>query len=199
MFETILTQLKATSWIEWFGMLTGVAGIWLSIKERVSAWVFFIACYAAYIWISYAYGLYAFLVMNAAFVTIAAYGLYKWSRGTNKDEATLPIRTTKRAHWPLVVIFMIAGTIGVGALLSLRGEASMPYLDALAACSGFVAQWMLSRKQIETWLFWLISDTVYLYIFIQNASWPSTLLFGIFIILATKGWLEWRKNPDFQK
>jgi nicotinamide mononucleotide transporter len=55
---------------------------------------------------------------------------------------------------------------------------------------------MLSRKQIETWLFWILSDIVYLGLLANAGSWPSVLLFVLFIILAIKGWREWLQQID---
>ncbi len=190
--ETLLTQLAETSWMEWLGMTTGIVGVWLSIKEKVAAWLFFIACYVCYVYISHQFGLHAFMVMNVAFIGISIYGFWKWSRNRHGSIAQLPITRTKPRHWPLVGLFLLLGTLGVGAWLSSWEEASLPYLDAFAACCGFAAQWMLSRKHIETWIFWIISDLVYIAIFIISPSWPSVILFSVFIVLAIKGWLEWQ-------
>ena len=191
--NTLIEQLAAISRIEWLGMATGIAGVWMSIKERVSAWFFFIGCYACYISIGLEFRLFAFLGMNIAFAGVAAYGLYQWSREQSED-SDFAIQPTPRSNWPYIGLFLAIGTFGIGWLLSQNEEAGMPYLDAFAACSGFIAQWMLGRKYLQNWLFWLLSDTVYLYIFIKNASWPSIILFGIFIILAIKGWRDWRKK-----
>jgi nicotinamide mononucleotide transporter len=192
--ETFLEQLAATSWVEWLGMVTGIVGVWLSIKEKIAAWPAFIICYGSYVYISYQFGLHAFMGMNIVFIVISFYGWIKWSK-QDESVATRITHTTK-SHWPFVVAFMVLGTIGIGWLLGTRGEANLPYLDAFAACCGFTAQWMLSRKQIETWLFWILSDIVYLGLLANAGSWPSVLLFVLFIILAIKGWREWLKQID---
>jgi nicotinamide mononucleotide transporter len=194
MLDTILTQFANTMWVEWLGMVTGITGVWLSIKEKLAAWPFFITCYGCYVYFSYHYGLHAFMGMNIVFIAISLYGFWRWSRNKGGADEPLPITRTKKAHWPLVALFLLLGTLGIGWLLGSREEANLPHLDALATCSGFVAQWMLGRKHIETWLFWVLSDIVYLGIFIGGQSWPSVILFTVFIILAIKGWREWRPS-----
>ena len=52
--DHLLTQLSAISPIDWFAMITGIVGVYLSIKERILAWPFFILCYAAYVYIAFA-------------------------------------------------------------------------------------------------------------------------------------------------
>ncbi len=192
MFDQLLSQLAAITWVDWLGMATGVLGVWLSIKERIAAWPFFIVCYACYVSISYQSGLYAFMGMNTVFIGISLYGLWAWARGQAEAGAALSITATRRGHWPLVVGILLLATFWIGWLLDFKDNSNLPYVDALAACSGFIAQWMLSRKQIETWMFWILSDLIYIGIFLKGGYWPGVLLFTAFIFLALKGWREWR-------
>lgn len=192
MLDELLTQLAGTSWLEWLGMATGILGVWLSIQEKIAAWPLFITCYGCYVYISYQFGLFAFMGMNIVFIGISLYGFWEWTRNRDSGGDELPITTTRNRHWPILFALLIIGTGGIGWLLDARGSSNLPYFDAFATCCGFIAQWMLSRKQIETWVFWILSDLVYLAIFLQGASWPSVILFTTFIFLAIKGWLEWR-------
>lgn len=190
-FDTLYTQLAATSWVDWLGMAAGITGVYLSIKEKIAAWPLFITCYSCYVYISYRLGLHAFMGMNIAFIAISLYGFWTWGQQRRGPVKELPITRTKVAHWPLVGLFLLAGTLVIGWWLGSNGEAHLPYLDAFASCCGLLAQWMLSRKHIETWIFWIFSDIVYLGIFVAGQSWPSVILFSVFIVLAVKGWREW--------
>jgi len=172
-------------------MTTGIFGVWLSIKERVWAWPFFITCYACYVYISYTFELPALMFMNAAFIGLAFYGWAKWTRLAGDNEP-LRVSRTSASHWPLITAFIAIGTYIFGGLIAKYGGANYPYLDAFATCCGFTAQWMLGRKQIETWIFWIISDLVYLTIFALGSLWPTVILFSTFALLATKGWRQWR-------
>lgn len=192
MFEEFLRQLAATTWVQWLGMTTGLVGVWMSIKEKIAAWPLFITCYGCYVYISYHHGLIALMGMNIIFICISLYGLWKWSRKRTNEADKLRISRTQPSHWPLVLASLILGTVGLGWLLYTKSTSNLPFFDAFATCCGFVAQWMLSRKQIETWLFWVISDIIYLLIFLQAGDWPSVILFSGFIVLAVKGWRDWR-------
>jgi nicotinamide mononucleotide transporter len=193
MLDTFLQQL-ATSWVEWLGVVTGIAGVWLSIKQKVVAWPLFIICYSSYVYTSYHFNLRSFMGMNVVFIGISIYGWLKWTGKIHAGSSELPISRTKKAHWPLVAAYLLVGTGAIGWLLSTSGEAKVPYLDAFATCCGFVAQWMLSRKQIETWFFWTITDMIYIGIFAYGQSWPSVILFTVFIGLAIKGFMEWQDS-----
>lgn len=177
--------------IDWFAMLAGICGVWLSIKEKVLAWPLFILCYAAYIYISIRSNYYAFAGMNIIFVGVAIYGWFKWAKSDEDTQSSVHISHVAPRHWLMIGLLIGVGTLGIGGLLSASGEARLPYLDAFATSAALAAQWMLSRKHIESWAFWIVSDCVYLSFFFNDRIWPSVVLFIAFIGLAVKGWLEW--------
>ena len=189
--ETFWIQLSAISPIDWIAMASGIAGVWLSIKERLLAWPLFILCYAAYVYISFRGNYYAFGGMNIIFVGVASYGWLKWASPGKEAEDRLAVSHVAPGLWPIIGLLILTGTVGIGWLLSTTGEARLPYFDAFATSSALVAQWMLSRKHIESWAFWIASDCIYLGFFFKDRVWPSVLLFAVFMNLAVKGWREW--------
>ena len=190
--DNFLTQVSSISIIDWFAMLTGILGVYLSIKEKILAWPLFILCYAIYIHISFRGGYYAFGGMNIIFALVAAYGWFGWSKSSNKSGGEIRISHLAPTHRWIVAAFICVGTLGLGCLLELTGDARLPYYDAFAATCALSAQWMLSRKYIENWIFWMLADTVYLSFFLIDRIWPSVVLFAAFIFLAIKGWIEWK-------
>ena len=194
MLETLWQQLAATGWVQWLGMGTGITGIWLSIRERAAAWPFFLLCYTAYVYLSFRAGYFAFTGMNVVFIAISIYGWIAWTRAGRRTEAApLRIGRLPPRGWVLVLAALALASLGIGRVLQVTGEASLPYVDAFAACSGFAAQFLLSRKYIENWFFWIVSDYLYLILMGGTGDLPSAILFGTFILLAFKGWLEWRQ------
>ena len=197
MIDSLLNQFATIELVDWVAMVAGIVGVLLSIKERPSAWPLFILCYSAYIYISLRSGYYAFSAMNAGFVIIAIYGWYNWSGAAKQDKGKKhrpEISKLPRNLWPFVSVFIIAGTLGIGWILSQMSTARLPLWDAFAVSNALVAQWMLSRKHIENWIFWFISDLVYITLFLNDKLWPSVILFGAFILLACKGWHDWKQS-----
>ncbi|MEC8405386.1 MAG: nicotinamide riboside transporter PnuC [Verrucomicrobiota bacterium] len=194
MLENTWQQVATTSWIEWLGTLTGIIGVYFSIKEKISAWYLFLVCYAVYIYLSYHAGLYAAVAMNAAFIVISFYGWLNWSRAFTKGITSINISKTPKNGRIAALAFIFFGTIGFGGALYYFTSAYMPYLDAFALCNAFTAQWMLSRKYVENWLFWILADIIYLGLWWAQGYLISAILFTIFISLAIRGWLEWRRQ-----
>jgi nicotinamide mononucleotide transporter len=191
--DEFLSQMRDISLIDWFAMLAGIIGVYLSIKEKALAWFFYILCYIAYVYISFRGSYYAFGGMNITFIAIAGYGWYKWTRSPESNEASeVQVSHLPSKQYGLIALCITIGTAGIGYLLASTGEARLPYFDAFATSCAFAAQWMLSRKHIENWVFWILSDLVYLVFFFNDRIWPSVILFAVFIVLAVKGWIEWQ-------
>lgn len=190
---TLLEQLAATTALQWIAMAAGILGVWLSIRQKVAAWPLFILCYGCYLYLYFG-NLKAFAGMNAVFILISIYGWIQWTRSPGERADEIPITRTPRAHWPMIGAIIVIATGGIGWLLSQNSEANAPYIDALATLCAFIAQWMLTRKHIETWIFWLISDVIYLVLVFQQQDWPTVILFTIFIYLALKGLRDWSRQ-----
>ncbi len=190
--DPLLSQLGAISPIDWFAMVTGITGVYLSIKEKIFAWPLFILCYSCYVYISFRGNYYAFGGMNILFVMLASYGWFKWANAKDGGEGKVKVSHLNPQHRWIVGAFICLGTLGLGWLLSRTGEARLPYYDAFATCCALSAQWMLSRKHIENWYFWIVADCVWLVFFLNDRIWPSVVLFSVFIGLAIKGSLEWK-------
>ncbi len=190
--DPLLSQLGAISPIDWFAMVTGITGVYLSIKEKIFAWPLFILCYSCYVYISFRGNYYAFGGMNILFVMLASYGWFKWASAKDGGEGKVKVSHLNPQHRWIVGAFICLGTLGLGWLLSRTGEARLPYYDAFATCCALSAQWMLSRKHIENWYFWIVADCVWLVFFLNDRIWPSVVLFSVFIGLAIKGSLEWK-------
>ena len=189
-----IEELQAISAVDWLGMLTGIVGVYLSIKEKILAWPIFIICYGCYVYIALRGNYFAFAGLNLLFMGIGAYGWFAWSRKNDASKPTLSVsRLPKKFYLPLVVL-VGGGTVALAFLTDSLGEAQRPFLDGFASCSALAAQWMLGKKYLENWFAWIIADIVWIYVFFQDKIWLSVILFSTFIILAVKGISEWTKQ-----
>jgi nicotinamide mononucleotide transporter len=194
MFESFWEQLLTTSWIEWLGTLAGIVGVWLTIKEKAAAWPILIVCYSCYIFIAFDAKLYAMMLSQFVFIAISVYGWYEWVAGKNEDGEQLHISHTPPRKIIAVGLTLVVGTTVFGSLLLHYTDSTFAYLDGFSTVCAFVAQWMLARKYIETWICWILSDLIFIGIFIVQGYWMSVFLFTVFIFLAVRGWFHWKRT-----
>lgn len=196
--DLFIEQIQQTSLVEWLGTGTGLAGVYLSIKEKVLAWPFYILCYGLYAYLSFSAGLYAAMALNACFIPISLYGWWQWSRTTSQagQRAASELRISRLRGAPLACAIAIGlgGTLAIGVLLSRYTEGASPYLDAFATTLSFLAQWMLSRKYIENWLAWIAADLAFVALWGSQGYWVAVAMFLVFTALAVLGYTSWRKE-----
>ena len=103
------------------------------------------------------------------------------------------------AGWAFLTILL---SLTLGAVMSgihvwapaiFLAPASYPYLDALTTVMSFVAMWLLARKHVESWIYWIIVDVIGIGLYFAKDVKFISLLYVTLLVLATRGWIEWRK------
>ncbi|CAI8340382.1 MAG: Nicotinamide riboside transporter PnuC [Opitutia bacterium UBA7350] len=191
MIEYIWSHIASVSIAELLGMISGVTGVYLSIKEKVLAWPFFIICYFSYVYLSWQASYYSNLLLNIVFIFISIYGWINWSKTSIDSTPKVSIGSIPPQLLVRCILFILFFSILLGRLADQYSQAYLPYLDALATSCAFVAQWMLSRKYLQNWIFWILADCILTYLWVKQGYYVSTALFLIFIVLAFRGLREW--------
>lgn len=179
--------------IEGAAVVFGLICVWLTVRQNIWCWPTGLVQVALYIFIFYQVKLYSDLILHLVYVGLQIYGWYHWLHG-GKNRAPLPVSTLgsrSRIAWPLLVI---AGTSGWGYLMANFTDAAVPYGDAFTTVASLIAQWLMVRKRLESWLFWIAVDVVAIGIYWHKSLYLTSGLYAVFLVLATIGWFEWRKT-----
>jgi nicotinamide mononucleotide transporter len=183
--------LAAWGW-EALAAVLGLTYLWLVIRQQLLAWAAAIASAAIYTAIMFQVALYMQSGLQLFYIAMAAYGWWSWQRGEDGHE--LPVSTRPLA-WHAVPLVLIAALGGVtGWLLDSRTDAAFPYLDALTAWGAVVTTWMVARKLLENWYYWLVIDAVSLGLYAAQGLWLTVALFSVYLVLAVVGLWQWRAS-----
>lgn len=178
--------------LEMLAFVTGVAGVWLMARQHLLAWPVGLVNVMLYAVIFTRYRLYADATLQLYFFGMLAYGWWHWLH-PGPQRAELPtVRITSRTGWVLSGL-TAAAALGVGAFLQRFSDSTTPYWDACPTAMSFAAQWMQARKHLENWLVWIVANVLYIGLYIYKGMNGVAVLYGIFILLAIKGWIEWRR------
>lgn len=185
---------QTTSWLEIVAMLTGIAGVFLTIKQSI--WCFPIGIINvslyALLFISPGIRLYADALLQCIYILLLIYGWIKWSEKKNTITSIKPVKINLNLSLRLS-LFTIAGTCLLALFLLKNTDASYPWLDSLLACTSLTAQWMIAKKFIENWLIWIVVDFIYLPLYFIKHLPLTAILYALFMILAIRGYIEWKK------
>jgi len=72
--------------------------------------------------------------------------------------------------------------------------AALPYLDSFTTWGSVLTTWMVARKILENWLYWLLIDSVSIYLYLDRALYLTALLFLAYVVIALLGYYQWRKH-----
>jgi nicotinamide mononucleotide transporter len=179
--------------IEFLAVIAGFLCVYFTIKENIWCWPTGLLQVTLYIFVFYQAKLYSDVILHVIYVAMNIYGWYFWLHGgKSRKEAHI---TRLSSAWLFTCVFgSTVGTLLLGWLMSTRTDAALPYADAFTTVFSLVAQWLLSRKKIENWHFWIVVDVVAIGVYFAKDLYLTGVLYIAFLIMATAGLLRWRSS-----
>jgi nicotinamide mononucleotide transporter len=191
---------QSTGYIELIAMLTGIAGVYLTIKQSVWCFPVGIINVAIYAWLFSSPGvrLYADALLQCIYILLLFYGWYNWSTKNTVRNTIMPGKLSKAEAIKLSGLFVVS-TCTLAIFLEQLTDASYPWLDSALTCGSLAAQWLIAKKKIENWMVWIIVDLIYIPLYYVKHLPLTSSLYAIFLLMAVKGYYEWRKIPEIHE
>lgn len=186
-----------TNYIEVLGAIAGLIYLYFSYNQRIWLWPFGLLTSALYVIFFYDTRLYADMSLQIYYVFISIYGWYFWQKGgrdSSKSKKVIRVRSITKSEAAILIGLIIILTLITGYFLKKYTNASLPYWDAFTTAGGVIATWMLARKLLENWLFWVVVDFVASGIYFYKGKYPTLILYLIYTIIAVAGYYKWKKD-----
>lgn len=182
-------EIWALSYTEVFGSLSGGICVWLVVRENVWNWAVGLANVTLFFILFYQARLYADMCLQAVYFGLGVYGWWNWLYG-DKERPQLPISKTTRTEWIVIILAIPLATWGTReVLVAVQGAA--PFWDSLTTVLSLCAQYLLSRKRLENWYFWIAADIIYIPLFFSRGLPLISFLYGIFLLMCLIGIRRW--------
>jgi nicotinamide mononucleotide transporter len=179
------------SLIELFATLFGLICVLLTVKENIWCWPAGIIQVFLFIFIFYNARLYSDMLLHIIYVFLNFYGWYTWYFvKTDSEDLKVTSLGSLIIYWSLLCF---VGTIGLGYVMVSYTDASLPYPDSFIAASSLIAQWLMARKKLDSWYFWILADIVAIVVYWVKDLYLTSGLYAIFLVLAIIGFFEWKK------
>lgn len=177
--------------LETLGVVTGIAGVWLTIRQNAWCWPVGIVSVSLFAAIFFEARLYGSAALQLAYVALSLYGWYAWKHPGHGARALSVTKTPAPWRWMLGGA-ALAGTAAVGVFLRDRTDAVLPFVDAGTTSFSLAAQLMATRKWIENWVVWIAVDVIYVGMYLSQGLHQTAALYLVFLALAVLGHREWR-------
>jgi nicotinamide mononucleotide transporter len=183
------------NWVEIVGSILSFIYLYLSIKRRISLWIFGFLCSALYAVVFFQSQFYAGMTLQFYYLFISVYGWINWRRGKENGEKELPIsRVPKRTILYLTPtsLLIFAGYYFIHA--QTDSSAVVAVGDSFITALSIVATWMLAKKYIEYWLVFMVVNPISASLFFYQGLYPTAILFLVYGVMAVVGYTQWKKS-----
>ena len=183
--------------LETLAVVLGIGYLLLAMRESSLCWYCAFFSTALYVWIFGDVSLYMESALNVYYMAMAIYGWLQWQRGGADKSGVKIVRWTARQHI-LGVAIILAASVTSGYLLSSNTAAKLPYLDSFTTWGSVFTTIMVAQKVLENWLYWIVINSVSIYLYIDRGLDQTAAMFFLYLVLATIGFLTWKKAYDTQ-
>ena len=189
----ITEQLLAQSVPEVIAVLAAIAYLAFAIRQQIVCWIFAAISTAIYIWLFIEAKLYMESMLNLFYLVMAGYGWYVWSSGRDDGHDRPVVIWPRNTHLTAIAVLVILSAAS-GYLLSNNSDAAFPYIDSLTTWFAIWATFLVARKVLENWWYWLLIDIASIFIYWTRDLQLTALLFVIYVIMIPFGLMSWTKS-----
>lgn len=189
----LVAQAQAFSVLEALAVALAVLYLILAIRQNIWCWFCAGVSTATYTWILFDVALYMESALNLFYLAMAIYGWNHWRRGAHRTAVLPVIVWPLRTHvTALIVVFLVSGVSGY--LLHTYSDAAFPYVDSLTTWGAVWATFLVARKVLENWWYWLVIDATMVYVFWVKSLELTALLYVLYLLLIPIGLFSWTRS-----
>ena len=179
--------------IEAIAVALGLINIVLIVRRSVWNYPFGIAMVVLYAHIFWKAQLFSDAGLQVFFLVVQLYGWLAWAQHRESDGSVVvrELGPPSRLGWLLGSLLI---TLVWGTIMQQYTTASFPYWDASVAMLSVVAQLLMTWRYVENWWWWIAVDVLSIGLYAAKGLWLTTGLYGVFLVLAVLGLLQWRRH-----
>lgn len=169
----------------------GFAYILLAIRQHRACWIAGAIGTAIYAKVFLDSGLPMQAALQVVYVAMSAYGFFAWRRDQGQ---AVPVRRWTAARHLLAIAAVGIATAVSAPLAARHAHSAAPIADSLGTWASVLATWLLARRVVDNWLWWIAIDTGLAALFVWQGLLPTAVLYAAYALLAVVGWRSWRRG-----
>ena len=184
-------------WLEIIAVIFGGLSVWFSKRNHILVYPTGIISTLIFVYLCFTWELIGDMMINGYYFAMSIYGWYIWTRKVDETHFTPITRTTsKEKQYSLF--------IGIATLIFVyivynsfdKWTGWVAYADTITTAIFFVGMWLMARRKIENWIFWIIGDLISIPLYFYKGYTFTSFQYLIFTIIAIYGYLAWKKHLD---
>jgi len=175
--------------LETIAVILSLLYVYLAAHQNNLCWIAAVISVSLYIYICFNAKLYAETILQVFYFLMAIYGFYSWK----KNNSQLQIST-----WPIkkhlfIILLGTVLTFFLGFIFSNFTDAEMPLVDSFTTVFSVFATYMVVKKILSNWLYFIIIDIISTYLYFSRDLHLTSLLFLLYTFIAVAGFIKWNR------
>jgi len=190
---TLLQQVAAYTLLEAIGVILAVMYLLLAIRQNIWCWFCAGISSAIFAFLFFDVRLYMEAVLNIFYFAMAVYGWHTWTSGRSEGH-DLPVVVWSHKLHILALAIIVTLSLGSGYLLDTCSDAAFPYIDSLTTWGAVWATYLVARKVLENWWYWLLIDATMIFVFWAKGLELTAVLYILYLLMIPVGLLSWTRS-----
>lgn len=196
--STDIGEQIARAWAQMSGwemaaVVLAIAYLVLAVRQNSLCWYCALASTAIYTVLFWDVQLLMESALNVYYMGMAVYGWWQWRHGGIR-QTELPVQRWRWRQHALVLSGIALVTVISGSLLSRYTQAAWPFVDSFTTWASVVTTYMVARKVLENWYYWMVINTTSIVIFIERELYLTALLLMSYLVISVFGLVAWQRD-----
>jgi nicotinamide mononucleotide transporter len=194
LFEQYSSYESQDVLLEITAVIFGFVSVWYLKKNNILVFPTGLISTSIFVYLLFKWQLIGNMMINGYYFVMSLYGWFIWTRKIDSERVTPISKTTKSEQLTGAVIF-IAALFLVFVVYKFFDMWSgwAAYVDSLTTALFFVGMWLMAKRKIEHWMFWIVGDIISIPLYFYKGLTFSSLQYLGFTIIAIFGFLVWKK------
>ena len=201
-WQQFVDGMKNTTGLEFIAVLTGIVSVWFSRKENILLYPVGLINTTIYVWLSYKGHLFGEATVNLYYTVMSIYGWILWSAKNKEHHKVVVIQYSNR-QW-LLYQFGFFGVCYIVLFFSLQflkqnfAPGAIPWADAFAAATAFTGMWLMTKKKIESWYWWIATNIASIPLYFVKQYVFTGVYYFVLLMMAFWGLKEWKRRVELR-
>jgi nicotinamide mononucleotide transporter len=181
--------------LEITAVILGIASVWYAKKDNILVFPTGIISTLIYVYLLWKWTLWGDMMINGYYFIMSIYGWYHWTRKKG-DVIEFPISVISSSEKRISLFIFIFTTAFVVTVYHYFDKFNTwyAYVDTFVTGIFFIGMWLMAKRKIENWVFWIIGDAVSIPLYFAKGFTFTSFQYIVFTIVAVYGYLEWKKT-----
>jgi nicotinamide mononucleotide transporter len=196
--QQFISGIKQTTLLEYIAVFSGIASVWYSKRENILVYPVGLINTVIYIYLSIKGELFGEASVNLYYTIMSIYGWIIWARKNEQHEHMVHITWSSTKDWMHQLLFFAVFYACIYFSLTYLKTAfyanTIPWADAFASATAYTGMWLMAKKKVESWYWWLATDAASIPLYFVKGYVFTSVYYLVLFVLAVFGLLEWQQR-----